>query len=113
MKKLLAENDRLKKEIDAAQKQILTLKSEATRKDQEIARLRTEITTFQGEIAILRQQSGTYQTQVADLTLQLKNYKKRNLPTCRLKWFRKTRYFGRSSCGNCGANIVSNRLATS
>lgn len=72
MKKLLAENDRLKKEIDAAQKQILTLKSEATRKDQEIARLRTEITTFQGEIAILRQQSGTYQTQVADLTLQLK-----------------------------------------
>jgi Flp pilus assembly protein TadD len=72
MKKLLAENDRLKKELESAQRQIVNLKSEATRKDQEIAKLRTEITTFQGEIAKLRQQSGTYQTQVADLTLQLK-----------------------------------------
>ncbi len=72
MKKLLAENDRLKKELESAQKQIVTLKAEATRKDQEIASLRTQITTLQGEIAGLRQQSGAYQTQIAELTLQLK-----------------------------------------
>lgn len=72
MKKLLAENERLKKDLDVAQQQIVTLKSESVRKDQEIASLRTQVTSLQGEIATLRQQSSAYQTQVADLTLQLK-----------------------------------------
>lgn len=72
MKKLLAENERLKKELTEAEKQIVTLKSDATRKDQEIASLRGQITTLQGEMTALRQQSSTYQIQVAELTLQLK-----------------------------------------
>jgi tetratricopeptide (TPR) repeat protein/uncharacterized coiled-coil DUF342 family protein len=74
MKKLLAENERLKKELETAQQQIVTLKSDATRKDQEIASLRTQLTTLQGEITTLRQQSAAYQSQVADLTLQLKKF---------------------------------------
>ena len=72
MKKLLAENERLKKDLDVAQQQIVTLKSDSARKDQEIASLRTQVTSLQGEIATLRQQSSAYQTQVADLTLRLK-----------------------------------------
>ncbi len=72
MKKLLEENDRLKKELENAQMQIVTLKSDSTRKDQEIASLRTQLTSLQGEITTLRQQSTAYQSQVADLTLQLK-----------------------------------------
>jgi len=72
MQKLLAENERLKKDLEGAQKQIVVLKSDATLKDQEIAKLRTQVTIMQGEMVTLRQQSATYQTQVADLTLQLK-----------------------------------------
>jgi hypothetical protein len=72
MQKLLSENERLKKDLEGAQKQIVVLKSDATLKDQEIAKLRTQVTTMQGEMVTLRQQSATYQTQVADLTLQLK-----------------------------------------
>lgn len=72
VKKMLAENERLKSELDTAQKQIVTLKADATRKDQEIATLRGQLTTLQGELATLRQQSSTYQTQVAELTIQLK-----------------------------------------
>lgn len=48
MKKMLAENDRLKTELEAAQKQIVTLKSDATRKDQELLSLRGQLTTLQG-----------------------------------------------------------------
>jgi tetratricopeptide (TPR) repeat protein len=73
MKKLLAENDRLKGELEAAQKQVVTLKADNTRKDQEITNLRGQLTTLQTEMADLRKQSSTYQTQVAELTLQLKN----------------------------------------
>lgn len=72
VKKLVEENERLKNELETAQQQIVTLKSDATRKDQEIAGLRTQLTSLQGEITTLRQQSAAYQSQVADLTLQLK-----------------------------------------
>lgn len=72
MKRLFAENERLKKELDEAQKQVTTLKSDATRKDKEIAELRGQLTGLQGQIAELRKESGTYQTQVAELTKQLK-----------------------------------------
>jgi Tfp pilus assembly protein PilF len=72
MKRLLAENDRLRQELDEAQKQVISLKSDVTRKDQELAQLRGQITSLQGELATLRQQSSAYQTQVADLTMQLK-----------------------------------------
>lgn len=72
MQKLLTDNERLKKELETAEKQIVTLKADGSRKDQEIATLRGQVTTLQGEMAALRQQSSTYQIQVAELTLQLK-----------------------------------------
>ena len=40
MKRLIAENERLKKELTETQKQVETLKGDVTRKDQEIAQLR-------------------------------------------------------------------------
>lgn len=73
VKKLIAENDRLKSELESAQKQVVMLKTDATRKDQEIATLRGQLTSLQGELATLRKQSSTYQTQVAELTIQLKD----------------------------------------
>lgn len=72
MKRLVAENERLKKELTEAQKQVETLKGDITRKDQEITQLRGQVTGLQGELAQLRQQSAAYQTQVAELTKQLK-----------------------------------------
>lgn len=73
VKQIVAENERLKKDLDLAQKQVESLKADVTRKDQEIVDMRGQITTLQTEMAALRQQSAGYQTQVADLTLQLKN----------------------------------------
>jgi len=75
MKKLIAENDRLRKELGEAQKQVATLQADSTRKDQEIATLRGQLTTLQGQLTTLRQESATFQTQVADLTRQLKELK--------------------------------------
>ncbi len=72
MKRLVAENERLKKEIVEAQKQVETLKADVGRKDQEIVALRGQLTGLQGQLADLRKESATYQTQVADLTKQLK-----------------------------------------
>lgn len=73
VKQIVAENDRLKKELETAQQQVATLQADTTRKDQEIAQLRSELTTLQTEMTALRQQSGSYQTQVAELTMQLNN----------------------------------------
>ncbi|MBL9179633.1 MAG: tetratricopeptide repeat protein [Verrucomicrobiaceae bacterium] len=72
MKRLIAENERLKKALDDAEKQVATLKSDATRKDKEIVELRGQLTGLQGQLAGLRKESGAYQTQVAELTKQLK-----------------------------------------
>lgn len=72
MKRLIAENERLKKALTDAEKQVATLKSDATRKDKEIAELRGQLTGLQGQLADLRKESGAYQTQVAELTKQLK-----------------------------------------
>lgn len=72
MKRLIAENERLKKALDDAEKQVATLKSDATRKDKEIVELRGQLTGLQGQLAELRKESGAYQTQVAELTKQLK-----------------------------------------
>lgn len=71
--KLIAENERLRNDLESAQQQILTLKADASRKDQEVASLRAQVASLQGDIATLRQESAAYQTQVADLTLQLKS----------------------------------------
>jgi tetratricopeptide (TPR) repeat protein len=72
MKRLIAENERLKKEITEVQKQVETLKADVGRKDQEITDLRGQLTGLQGQLTELRKESGTYQTQVAELTKQLK-----------------------------------------
>ncbi|MES2595047.1 MAG: tetratricopeptide repeat protein [Verrucomicrobiota bacterium] len=72
VKKIVADHERLKKDFDDAQKQIVTLKADSMRKDEEVVKLRGQLTTLQSEMATLRQQSAAYQTQVADLTLQLK-----------------------------------------
>lgn len=72
MKRLIAENERLKKQLTEAEKQVATLKADASRKDQEIAELRGQLTGLQGQLAEMRKESGVYQTQVAELTKQLK-----------------------------------------
>ncbi|MFO1482873.1 MAG: tetratricopeptide repeat protein [Verrucomicrobiaceae bacterium] len=72
IKRLSAENDRLKKELADAQKQVAALKTDATRKDEEIVQLRGQLNGLQGQLADLRKESGSYQTQVAELTKQLK-----------------------------------------
>ncbi len=72
MKRLVAENERMKKELTEAEKQVATLKADVTRKDQEIVALRGQLTGLQGQLAELRKESGAYQTQVAELTKQLK-----------------------------------------
>lgn len=81
MKRLMAENERLKKELSDTQKQVETLKGDVNRKDQEIAQLRGQLTGLQGELATLRQESGKYQTEVAELTKQLKELKETNAAT--------------------------------
>ena len=73
VKQIVEENDRLKKDLESAQKLVATLQEDTTRKDQEITQLRGQLTSLQTEMTALRQQSASYQTQVADLTLQLKN----------------------------------------
>lgn len=72
MKRLIAENERLKKELTEAEKQVAILKADASRKDREIAELRGQLTGLQGQLAEMRKESGAYQTQVAELTKQLK-----------------------------------------
>ena len=72
-KDLLARNEALIKELDAARAQITVLKSDVTKKEAEIAQLKGQLTTVQGELATLRQQNSAFQTQVAELTLQLKD----------------------------------------
>ncbi|MBL9129880.1 MAG: tetratricopeptide repeat protein [Verrucomicrobiaceae bacterium] len=75
MKKLIEENERLKKDLADAQKQVETLKADVTNKEKEITKLRGDLTTLQGQLSTLRQESAQYQTQVADLTRQLKELK--------------------------------------
>lgn len=73
MGKLLAENTRLKDELDAARKQVDILKAEGGKKDVEIAELKKQISGIQTEITKLRQENTNYQTQVAELTVKLKD----------------------------------------
>ena len=72
MAKLLAENTRLKQELDTARKQFETMKAEGVKKDAEIASLKTQITGIQTEIAKLRQENTNYQSQIAEYTVKLK-----------------------------------------
>lgn len=70
--KLLADNKRLKQELDTAQEQVIALKKSGEKKDTEIASLKTQLGGIQGELAKLRQENNAYQGQVAELTTKLK-----------------------------------------
>ena len=72
-KEMLARNEQLRKDLDAARAQIATLKGDLTKKDAEITQLKGQLTSVQGELTTLRQQNAAYQTQVSELTLQLKD----------------------------------------
>jgi len=72
LKKLTAENERLKGELEAAKLQVTALQDSVTKKDAEIANLKTELGAIQGQLATLRQENTAYQTQVSELTVQLK-----------------------------------------
>jgi tetratricopeptide (TPR) repeat protein len=72
LKKLTAENERLKGELEAAKLQVTALQDSVTKKDAEIASLKTELGVIQGQLATLRQENTAYQTQVSELTVQLK-----------------------------------------
>ncbi len=73
LKKLLADNSRLKQELEVARKQIETIKAEGGKKDEEITSLKGQLTVIQGELTKLRQENTSYQGQVADLTVKLKS----------------------------------------
>ena len=77
LKDLAAENDRLKKDLDAARKQVESLKSDATNKDKEIAQLKGQLTQIQGELLTLKKENAAYESQVSELTLNLKELRSR------------------------------------
>lgn len=72
LKKLLADNTRLKQELEVARKQIETMKAEGGKKDEEITTLKGQLASIQTELTKLRQENTAYQGQVADLTVKLK-----------------------------------------
>ena len=72
MKELVAENDRLKSDLDNARKQVATLKLDLVGKDKEINQLKGQLTKIQGELTTLKKENAAYEVQVADLTLELK-----------------------------------------
>ncbi|WP_075087370.1 tetratricopeptide repeat protein [Verrucomicrobium spinosum] len=72
LRRLMAENQRLKEQLEEASLHVANLKDEGMRKDAEISALKTQITSIQGELVRLRQENTVYQTQVADLTVKLK-----------------------------------------
>ncbi len=72
VKNILAENTRLKLELNTAREQVDALKSMGEKKDEEISALKNQVAGIQGDLVKLRQENTAYQTQVADLTLKLK-----------------------------------------
>ena len=75
MKALVAQNDKLRKDLEEARKQVTTLQADVTRKDQEITTLKGQLTNIQGELAMLRKENAAFETQVAELTVELKKIK--------------------------------------
>ena len=62
MKDLVAENDRLKKDLDYARKQVATLRTDLVGKDKEITQLKGQLTKIQGELtALFAAQAATHQ----------------------------------------------------
>jgi tetratricopeptide (TPR) repeat protein len=72
LKKLTAENERLKGELEAGKLQVTALQEGVTQKDAEIASLKKELGVIQSQLVSLQKENTTYQTQVSELTTQLK-----------------------------------------
>lgn len=72
LKKLTAENERLKGELEAAKLEVTALQDGMTKKDAEIETLKKELGTIQAQLASLQKENTAYQTQVSELTTQLK-----------------------------------------
>ena len=72
LKDMAAENERLRKELDDANKQLTQMKSDSATKDKEIAQLKTQIGAIQGELVALKKENAAYESQVSELTLNLK-----------------------------------------
>jgi len=77
MKELMAENERLKKDLEATRKQVTTLTSDLAKRDAEIGELKGQLNSIQGELFKLRKENAAYEAQVADLTVELKKIKDR------------------------------------
>ncbi len=77
LKDLSDQNERLKKDLDEARKQVTTLQADASRKDQEIAQLKGQLTHIQGELLSLKKDNAAAESQVSELTLNLKELRTR------------------------------------
>ncbi len=69
--KIIAENQRLKKELEAAQASIVRLTSEKEADQQEIASLRTQVAGMQEQVVRFQQESEEYRQQIVALTERL------------------------------------------
>lgn len=70
---LVAENKRLRKDLEEARKEAGELRKENSDNKKLIAELRSKITTVEAELAKLQEENAGYRKQVAELTQQLKN----------------------------------------
>jgi tetratricopeptide (TPR) repeat protein len=75
--KIIAENQRLKKELEAAQASIAKLTSEKDADQKEIASLKVQVSTMQEQITRFQQESEDYRQQIASLTGRLDETNKR------------------------------------
>ncbi len=69
--KIIAENQRLKKELETAQANVVRLTSEKTADQQEIASLRGQLQGIQEQVARFQQESEDYRQQIKALTERL------------------------------------------
>jgi Flp pilus assembly protein TadD len=72
LKKVAAENERLKVALETAQKQVVALREDVTKKDSEIAALKVDLSEIRTQLGTLQKENTAYQTQVSALTAQLK-----------------------------------------
>ena len=73
IKRLLAENSSLKKELAAAQAEAKKLSSEKKRDSAQIAALRERLSTVEGRLAELQEENASYQNRIAALSDKLRS----------------------------------------
>jgi len=72
IKKLTTENERLRGELETAQKQIVALRDDVTKKEAELTALKADLGEIRTQLSALQKENMAYQTQVSELTSQLK-----------------------------------------